>query len=226
MDDLNFDFDLFKNEEINDDILLPEKKTKEAKAEKPKTKVFKRGTQRHHTRRIISEIAIEDQLPWHFEKGASYHCISGGDVDSLTYLRYVAKQQHIKYLLLSTWCIAITDLEEINSWIKKGYIDRVDFYVGEIFPGSYGDVYKYLQRTCIVKGARCCVFRNHSKVMAGYGDLFDFAIESSANVNTNPRTEQTTIHIDTALADFYKEFYDKIISFDRTYDDWKPYKKE
>ncbi|MFP3153113.1 hypothetical protein LQZ18_01520 [Lachnospiraceae bacterium ZAX-1] len=48
-------------------------------------------------------------------------------------------------------------------------------------------------------------------------------IESSANINTNPRTEQTVITLDTGLAKFYKDFYDGIISFERNFDDWKPY---
>lgn len=36
----------------------------------------------HFDRRIKSELHLEECLPWHFEKGASYHCISHGDVDS------------------------------------------------------------------------------------------------------------------------------------------------
>ena len=59
--------------------------------------------------------------------------------------------------------------------------------------------------------------------MAGFGDRFAFAIESSANVNTNPRCEQTVITIDRGLAEFYKDFYDGINDFDGLYKDWKPY---
>jgi hypothetical protein len=72
-------------------------------------------------------------------------------------------------------------------------------------------------------GSRVCIFRNHAKVMAGFGNAFDFVIESSANVNTNPRTEQTCITIDTGLARFYKEFYDEINNFTKDFDNWKPY---
>ena len=49
----------------------------------------------HFDRRIKSELHLEECLPWHFEKGASYHCISHGDVDSLTYLRVIVKQQPV-----------------------------------------------------------------------------------------------------------------------------------
>lgn len=87
------------------------------------------------------------------------------------------------------------------------------FYVGEIFQGSYADVYLYLKKVAERFGSRVCIFRNHAKVMAGFGNAFDFVIESSANINTNPRTEQTCITIDTGLARFYKEFYDEINNF-------------
>ena len=30
----------------------------------------------HFDRRIKSELHLEECLPWHFEKGASYHCIT------------------------------------------------------------------------------------------------------------------------------------------------------
>lgn len=178
---------------------------------------------RHFTRRVMSELALEDQLPWHFEQGASYHCISMGDVDSLTYLRVIVKQQRLRYCLLSTWCMAITDAEEIRKWLDAGYIERIDFYVGEIFEKSYAGVYQYMKDHCLVNGGRICTFRNHSKIMAGFGEKFDFAIESSANVNTNPRCEQANISVSTDVARFYKEFFDGIKSFNRDFPEWKPY---
>ena len=148
----------------------------------------------HFDRRVKSELHLEECLPWHFEKGAAYHCISHGDVDSLTYLRVIVKQQPVEYVLISTWCMAITDVKEVEKWLERKRF-----------------------------GSRVCIFRNHAKVMAGFGNAFDFVIESSANINTNPRTEQTCITIDTGLARFYKEFYDEINNFTKDFDNWKPY---
>ena len=178
----------------------------------------------HQTRRILSEHNLEQELPWHFEKGACYHCISMGDVDSLTYLRAIVKQQKLEYALLSTWCMAMTDIQEVEKWIDAGYIGCMDFYVGEIFTSRYANEFVALREVATKSKGRIALFRNHSKVIAGFGESFDFAIESSANVNTNPRTEQTSITIDTDIARFYKDFYDGIKSFDHTFDDWIPYK--
>ena len=182
----------------------------------------KQTINRHTKRRILSEIALEKELSWHFEKGVSYHCFSWGNVDSLTYFRAVVKQQKIKYALMSTWCMAMEDIKEIRLWLEKGYIDRIDFYVGEIFKASYKVQYDELIKLCKELGGRVAIFRNHSKVMLLFGEKFDAVIESSANVNTNPRSEQTCIKIDSELAHWYKNIFDGVISFERNFDDVKP----
>ena len=69
------------------------------------------------------------------------------------------------------------------------------------------------------------VFRNHAKIYAGTGPLFAFAIESSANINTNPRAEQTCTTIGQDVFDFYKTYYDGITSYNRDFDTWKPWTK-
>ena len=173
---------------------------------------------RHAMRRVHSELALEKELPWHFEQGVSYHCISFGDVDSLTYMRVIVKQQRIKYALLSTWCMASEDIAEIRSWIERGYIGRVDFYVGEIFKASYYRQYEELQDLCKTLGGRVAICRNHSKVMVLIGEKWDAVIETSANVNTNPRIENAVITTDSQLAHWYKDFFDGIKSFERNFD--------
>lgn len=170
---------------------------------------------RHLFHRLTSERMLEDILPLEVERGASYHVISGGDVDSFSYLMWILRMQRVRSLLCSTWCIAKTDIQEFQRQITLGRIGKLDFYVGEILPGSYPEEYAELGEVCRNSGGRIAVFRNHSKVMAGHGEKFSFAIESSANINTNPRTEQTCITIDAGLADFYFDFYGGIVSFDK-----------
>ncbi len=183
----------------------------------------KKTISRQKMRRVLSEVNLEKALPWHFEEGAAYHCVSWGDVDSLTYFRAVVKQQHVRYAFISTWCMAMEDIREIEAWLRAGYIDRIDFYCGEIFRGSYTAEYDAVVQLEREFGGRLCIFRNHSKIMVLLGDRFDAVIESSANVNTNPRTEQTIVTIDSELARWYKEIFDGIISFDRSFDEVEAY---
>lgn len=205
-----------------DSLIKQINKPKQEEEQQQSVKV-KKVVSYHQKRRISSELALEQELEWHFEKGASYHCVSFGDVDSLSYLRMIIKQQRLKYVLLSTWCMSLTDIKEIEKWIEKGYIKKIDFYVGEIFSSTYKKEWQYLLNLQKKDCRRVCVFKNHSKVMSCFGEKFDCVIESSANVNTNPRCEQTVITIDSDLALFYKDFYDQIKSFDKSFKDWKPY---
>lgn len=203
--------------------LLPNNKVEVPKPEEElktgKAVQVKKTENRHVMRRVLSELALEKELDWHFEQGVSYHSISIGDVDALTYMRVIVKQQRIKYALVSTWCMASEDISEIRSWIEKGYIGRVDFYVGEIFKASYYRQYQELIDLCKNLGGRVVICRNHAKVMVLLGERFNAVIESSANVNTNPSIENTVITVDSELAYWYKEFFDGIKSFERNFDD-------
>ena len=55
------------------------------------------------------------------------------------------------------------------------------------------------------------------------GEKFSAVVESSANVNTNPRIENAVITVDSELADWYKNFFDGIVSFERNFDDVTPW---
>lgn len=180
---------------------------------------------RNFERRVKSELFLENALPWHFLQGEAYHCFSFGDVDALTYLRAILKQQPLEYVCLSTFSMALTDAETLLKWQRGGLIGRLDLYLGEIFDSKFAEVYNTLREAVALMGGRVAVFRNHSKVMAGFGERFDFSVEGSANLNSNPRCEQTVITVDEGVARFYKEeIFDKIHSFNNDFADWKPYK--
>jgi hypothetical protein len=174
-------------------------------------------------RRAKSESNLSELLPLFIETGDSWHVISQGNIDSMSYLAHIIEYEPLDYLLMSTWCMAGEDVARIGQWIDEGKISRVDCYVGEIFPNQYTDVHAMLCQTVRRVNGRVCVFRNHAKIFAGINSRFAFAIESSANINTNPRCEQTAIHGSRELFDFYKDFFDGINGFTRDFDNWTPY---
>lgn len=177
-------------------------------------------------RRAWGESNLLDILDRDLQDGCSYHCITGGDIDSMSFCKHIVRQQPLDYLLFSTWCMALDDVAQLDEWVISGRVKRLDGYVGEIFPGSYKAPHAALLQVVEKCGGRVGIFKNHSKIFAGIGPRFAFAIESSANINTNPRTENTTITVDRALFEFYKEFYDGIVSFDKTATDWRPWSAE
>lgn len=175
---------------------------------------------RHIYRRAFSESSLIDACGlFDFREGQSYHFITAGDVDSLSYLKAILRQQPLEHCLLSTWYMAAEDILQLRMWCEQGLIKKLDIYVGEIFPSTYKVEFQMLRDMFAsdgknVGGGRMAVFRNHSKIYAGYGEKFAFGIETSANVNTNPRTENGCITISDEIYHFYKDYFDGITSFE------------
>lgn len=173
-------------------------------------------TQRYMYRRAYSEVSLLDVageieiLP-----GVQWNFITGGDVDSLSYVKLLLRKlKKIDYILMSTWCMSGEDVMTIAEWHEKGLLGKIDFYVGEVFPNTYKLEMAMLTEFVEQSGCgRLCVFRNHSKVYAGYsGDVY-FAVQSSANINTNPRCEQGAMSFDKGLYEFYRAYYDSVEPF-------------
>jgi hypothetical protein len=190
------------------------KLVQEDNSHRRKTECIKR-TDKMIYRKAYSETQLLDAIGIDIRDGESYHCITAGDVDSLSYLKVVLRQQDLDYCLFSTWCMAADDIMQFEEWLRDGKIKKLDAYVGEIFPGSYKMEYKKLKE--IFEKYNCgriAVFKNHSKIYSGYGNKFYFGIETSANINTNPRTENGCLTISKDIFEFYKGYFDKIKSFE------------
>ncbi|MBQ1453295.1 MAG: hypothetical protein IIZ23_04935, partial [Ruminococcus sp.] len=106
-------------------------------------------------------------------------------------------------------------VNDLREWYRRGMIGRVDFFLGEIFASGYPEVCKMVQDFIAEEGGRLVIFRNHSKVMAILGDRFDCLIESSANINTNPRSENTVVTVDSELTKTYVKLFSEIKPFNR-----------
>jgi hypothetical protein len=179
----------------------------------------------HEYRRAFSEVKLSEAMPRDLDPSKTYHVMTGGNVDSLSFLKLVL-QERLEYCLLSTWCMADDDVEQLRIWVESKRILRLDAYVGEIFPGSYSQQHAGLKKVVDLCGGRVCVFRNHAKVFAGIGDKYAFGIASSANINTNPRTENTVLTFGLDVSQFYKTYFDGVKSYNRDYDAWKPWTPE
>jgi hypothetical protein len=150
------------------------------------------------------------------EQGVSYNFITQGDVDQLSYLMLVMRTlKKLDYLLVSTWCCSSEDIVYLFNLHEQGKLNKLDFYVGEIFQRSYPKEYELLlhfyKKYPI---GRICLFPNNSKIFAGISnDNIGFVVQTSANMNTNPRTENGNIQLDNGLFEFYRDYFNGINSF-------------
>lgn len=175
-----------------------------------------------HARRAAGEERLAELLPEDIADGEAWHVISSGDVDSMSFVAHLMRDRAMDYIAFSTWCMAVDDVLRLQRWHETGRLGRVDAYVGEIFPGSYAREHAALCALCALCGGRVAVFRNHSKVFLLRSGDRAWVIESSANINTNPRTEQTVVTADMGLFLHHKGYFDEIRSFNRDFDDWSP----
>lgn len=119
-----------------------------------------------HVRRAKSQATLAEVLPPMVEDGESWHVISHGDVDSLSYLaHFIQGVEFFDYVAISTWCMGSADLDQLEAWIESGRIENLALYVGEIFPSQYGDEFSRAVSLSERYGFRLVVARNHSKVM-------------------------------------------------------------
>ena len=194
-----------------------EAKEKRSSSRRRQTACFELSS-RYVNRRCYSEVALLDSMGRDitYKDGHSYHFITGGDIDSLSFLKSVLRFQDLDYVLLTTWCMAAEDILQIEEWIQEGRIKKIDFYMGEIFPNQYrvenGMIDNIIEK---YKCGRKCVFKNHAKIFSGYGDKFYFSIESSANINTNPRCENTVVTISKELYEFHRKYFDGVVTFEK-----------
>lgn len=176
-----------------------------------------RTQNRHAVRRAKAEAELATLLPERIADGDSWHVISHGNIDALSYLRHLLKPTYFDYVGVSTWCIARQDLTEISAWLDAGRIDHFALYAGEIFRNQYGDEYEMVLRMREQYGVHFVMAKNHSKVTLACNEAEGYyvVVESSANVNTNPRIEQACVTASRELFDFYREFFDGLQSIDK-----------
>lgn len=183
---------------------------------------------KHIPRKIIGRAAMEQLLPRHMSDGECYHCFTFGKLDSMDFLNHVVRDQRLHYVAMSSWAISASALAELDDYMKRGDLGRIDFYVSDYFIKSHnGAEYAAMKAFQERHGSRIAAFLNHSKVMTCFGERYDCVIETSANANANPRNEQVTVTIGGELADWYKSIFDGMEQFnaDGTPEGWEPWKR-
>lgn len=154
------DFDILSFESCND------KQPDGASAKAVQKRTHRRKTmcielsERYLYRRAFSECSLLDACgQFDFSPGHSYHFITAGDVDALSYLKAILRQQPLDFCLFSTWCMGAEDILQLEAWLQEGKILHLDAYVGEIFPNSYKVEYTLLKEVFARNtggGENCC----------------------------------------------------------------------
>ena len=169
----------------------------------------------------FSDYLVNDKLDRFPNEGDCFHVLTAGDVDLMSFLNWATAGQKLDYLIISSWVVSAIHIAEIEEKVKKGYIKTVDFYASTICWRQFIYSYKAMEEVAQAHGGRVCIFNDHAKLLLGFGEKFNFIVESSGNLQQNVRSENFTVTIDKQLPYYYKEILDSVKSWDNNFNDWK-----
>lgn len=144
--------------------------------------------------------------------GETWHCISNSRFNFWSFVPCVIKflGDYTSSLYCATWTTNNINTKELIELYDQGKIGSINFVVGRYFQNREQAVYNYLAGKLLERGQKLSVGEHHLKVLLlNNGENF-ITIESSANLTSNPRTEQFTYSNDKGLFDFYKSWFESL----------------
>lgn len=167
------------------------------------------------TRRVHNAEKLAELLPTTIAPGDSWHVLSSGDIDVLSYTRHLlAGAGYFDELFTTTWRINLEDIQQVTEWMDAGLIAEWHLLIDQRFQRLAPDAYQAAKAATDTYGGSVSMALNHSKVTLASNASTNtwLVLESSANVNTNNRLEQTAIHNSPELHAFYSAAFHRIRS--------------
>lgn len=97
---------------------------------------------------------------------------------------------------------------------KAGRINQCFFAVGTLMANDSNKVKKYayfsnFKNVCDINRWKYATVNNHSKLILFDTDCGKFVLETSSNLNENPKIEQFSFEKSESLFDFYKSAFER-----------------
>ncbi len=140
--------------------------------------------------------------------------LSGG-VASLTFIKLVADAEPIEELTASTLRIGEKQFQYLETLSKTKKLRKVRFFTSKMQQNldTRNAKHNYLSRlekACENYNWQIFVVNNHSKIILMRTKSNYYVLETSSNLNENPKIEQYSFENNKELYDFYYGFFDKL----------------
>lgn len=134
----------------------------------------------------------------------------GGGFSSLGIIRYVADHEVIEEMYVSTFRIGKNHFKVLKRLHEAGRLKCANYITSSsqkrTDKGDY-NYYDEIERTCDEYGWGLKVFDNHSKlILMRTADNF-YVVETSSNLNENPKMEQFSWENDESLYRWYEDLF-------------------
>lgn len=144
-----------------------------------------------------------------------------GGFSSIGIISYIAEKEKIEDLYVSTFRIGKKQFEELQRLKRMKLLDNVHLITSEsqkkidstqMYKGKIYNYFDYIQKVCEEFNWNVCCYENHSKLilMKTKNNNF-YVIETSSNLNENPKIEHYSWENDEELFNWYKKFFELMI---------------
>lgn len=154
-----------------------------------------------------------DKLP---AENECFKFISTGGFSTICFINFIAGITKINNLYVSTLRVGKKELKMLDYLHKQNKLGYMHFIVGSLMSNDSAKVKKYgyyenLEKVCEDNGWKVTPSKNHSKVLLFDTDVGKYVIETSSNLNENPKIEQFSFEKSEELYNFYKQIFDMVI---------------
>lgn len=141
-------------------------------------------------------------------RGQAVWAVTGGQWSLLDLVRACLVHTGPARLRLSSWTVGLRDAQTLARMLATGEVAGLQVFLDSSFPVREPE---YTVAVVAAWGlCRCVVTNTHAKIATIRAPGWDIAIESSMNLNGNPRFENAVIAHIAAVADMYDGVFDAL----------------
>ena len=144
------------------------------------------------------------------KQNQSFRMLSAkGGFSSINLIWFVAKKEPIKMLYASTLRIGKKQFEILRRLKNKGLLEKA-FFLTSTMQKNLDRDYDYFQKIrqiCKECNFELYTMNNHSKVILMKTASNYYVVETSSNLNENPKIEQFCFENDMRLFEWYESFF-------------------
>lgn len=147
----------------------------------------------------------------------------GGGFSSLAIIKYIADLETINELYVSTFRIGKAHFEILCRLKNQGKIGKAHFITSSTqrktddvmtYKGHKFNYFEFINQQCSDFGWQLKVFDNHSKLILMRTPENWYVVETSSNLNENPKMEQFSWENDENLYNWYLDLFTELLNLE------------
>ena len=152
----------------------------------------------------------------------------GGGFSSIGVIKFITLFEKIEQLYVSTFRVGKKQFAELCEMNNRGQLENATIITSATqkktdelaeYNGEKYNYYDYIKTECAEKGWKLITIDNHSKLILMRTAKNYYIVETSSNLNENPKMEQFSFENDRKLFEWYERLFKEFENYAETADD-------